>query len=164
LYWFVYERTSLHSMVASLSFCRAAEAARRQLIDRSVGSRSVCRLCSYTNSSGPGGRTAGDHTKTTVLRTYALFAWLISHQPAVLFSQNKPATSNQPAVIFSQNKSAPAISHQTNEQAGNSRAAAPINPVRGPVLSGFGLNPTQTATESVGAVWRPAGCTVFTVC
>jgi hypothetical protein len=36
-----------------------------------------------------------------------------SHQ---YFSQNKPATSNQPAVLFSQNKSAPAISHQPNEQ------------------------------------------------
>jgi hypothetical protein len=47
----------------------------------------------------------------------ALFAWLISHQPAVLFSQNKPATSNQPTVLFSQNKPAPAISHQPNEQA-----------------------------------------------
>jgi hypothetical protein len=47
----------------------------------------------------------------------ALFVWLISHQPAVLFSQNKPATSNQPIVLFSQNKSAPAISHQPNEQA-----------------------------------------------
>jgi hypothetical protein len=35
---------------------------------------------------------------------YALFVRLISHQPAVLFSQNKPA---------------PAISHQTNEQASN---------------------------------------------
>jgi hypothetical protein len=46
-----------------------------------------------------------------------LFVWLISHQPAVLFSRNKPATSNQPAVLFSQNKSAPAISHQPNEQA-----------------------------------------------
>jgi hypothetical protein len=45
-----------------------------------------------------------------------MFAWLISHQPAVLFSQNKPATSNQPAVLFSQNKSAPAISHRPNEQ------------------------------------------------
>jgi hypothetical protein len=31
-----------------------------------------------------------------------LFAWLISHQPTVLFSQNKPAT---------------AVSHQPNEQA-----------------------------------------------
>jgi hypothetical protein len=46
-----------------------------------------------------------------------LFAWLISHQPAVLSSQNKSATSNQPTVFFSQNKSAPAISHQPNEQA-----------------------------------------------
>jgi hypothetical protein len=48
----------------------------------------------------------------------ALFAWLISHQPAVLFSHNKPATSNQPAVLFSQNKPAPAISHQPTEQVG----------------------------------------------
>jgi hypothetical protein len=47
----------------------------------------------------------------------SLFAWLISHQPAVLFSYNKPATSNQPAVLFSQNKPAPAISHQPTEQA-----------------------------------------------
>jgi hypothetical protein len=46
----------------------------------------------------------------------SLFAWLISHQPAVLFSHNKPATSNQSAVLFSQNKPAPAISHQSNEQ------------------------------------------------
>jgi hypothetical protein len=49
--------------------------------------------------------------------TIALFAWLISHQPAVLFSHNKPATSNQSAVLFSQNKPAPAISHQPTEQA-----------------------------------------------
>jgi hypothetical protein len=47
----------------------------------------------------------------------AMFAWLISHQPTVLFSQNKPASSNQPAVLFSQNKPAPAISHQPTEQA-----------------------------------------------
>jgi hypothetical protein len=50
--------------------------------------------------------------------TCSLFVWLISHQPAVLFSQNKPATSNQPAVLFSQNKPAPAINHQPTEQAG----------------------------------------------
>jgi hypothetical protein len=50
------------------------------------------------------------------LESSALFVWLISHQPTVLFSRNKPATSNQPAVLFSQNKSAPAISHQPNEQ------------------------------------------------
>jgi hypothetical protein len=43
---------------------------------------------------------------------FALFTWLISHQLAVLLSQNKPATSNQPAVLFSQTKPAPAISHQ----------------------------------------------------
>jgi hypothetical protein len=47
--------------------------------------------------------------------TFGLFAWLISRQPAVLFSQNEPATSNQPVVLFSQNKPAPAISHQPNE-------------------------------------------------
>jgi hypothetical protein len=47
----------------------------------------------------------------------ALFAWLISHQPAVLFSHNKPATNNQPAVLFSHNKPASAISHQPTEQA-----------------------------------------------
>jgi hypothetical protein len=46
-----------------------------------------------------------------------MFAWFMRHQPAVLFSQNKPATSNQPAVLFSQKKPAPAISHQPNEQA-----------------------------------------------
>jgi hypothetical protein len=46
-----------------------------------------------------------------------LFAWLISHQTAVLFSQNKSAISNQPTVFFSQNKPAPAVSHQPNEQA-----------------------------------------------
>jgi hypothetical protein len=48
-----------------------------------------------------------------------MFAWLISHQPAVLFSQNKPDINNQPTVLFSQNKPAPAISHQPNEQADN---------------------------------------------
>jgi hypothetical protein len=49
----------------------------------------------------------------------SFFVCLISHQPAVLFSQNKPAITNQPAVLFSQNKPAPAISHQPNEQAGD---------------------------------------------
>jgi hypothetical protein len=39
---------------------------------------------------------------------FALFVWLISHQPVLLFSQNKPAISNQPTVLFSQNKPAPA--------------------------------------------------------
>jgi hypothetical protein len=51
------------------------------------------------------------------LTSFALFVWLIIHQPIILFSQNKPAINNQPAVLFSQNKSAPAISNQPNEQA-----------------------------------------------
>jgi hypothetical protein len=58
----------------------------------------------------------------------SLFARLISHQPAVLFSQNEPATAtsrNQPAVLFSQNKPAPAISHQPTEQAGAHRQKSP---------------------------------------
>jgi hypothetical protein len=46
-----------------------------------------------------------------------MFIWLISHQTAVLFSQNKQAISNQPAVLLSQNKPASATSHQPNEQA-----------------------------------------------
>jgi hypothetical protein len=54
--------------------------------------------------------------------TNALFVRLVSHQPAVLFSQNKSATSNQPTVLFSQNKPAPAISHQPNEQAARQSA------------------------------------------
>jgi hypothetical protein len=58
----------------------------------------------------------------------ALFAWLISHQPAVLFSQNKPATSNQPAVLSSQNKLAPAISHQPTEQADNILMTCALGP------------------------------------
>jgi hypothetical protein len=49
--------------------------------------------------------------------TIALFVWLISHRPAVLFSQNKSIISNKPTVLFYQNKPAPAISHQPNEQA-----------------------------------------------
>jgi hypothetical protein len=49
-------------------------------------------------------------------RSTTLLAWLISHQPAVLSSQNKPATSDKPTVLFSQNKPAPpVISHQPNE-------------------------------------------------
>jgi hypothetical protein len=52
------------------------------------------------------------------LGSCALFVWLISHQPAVLFFRNKSAINNQPTIFFSQNKSAPATSHQPNEQAG----------------------------------------------
>jgi hypothetical protein len=65
----------------------------------------------------------------------ALFVWLSSHQPAVLFSQNKPTINNQPAVLFSQNKSAPAISHQPNEQAVYVHVPAPKT-----VLKKYGQN------------------------
>jgi hypothetical protein len=65
--------------------------------------------------------TARLHKDNTLL---ALFAWLISHQPAVLLSQNNPATSNQPALLFSQKKSALDISHQPNEQADSLAASA----------------------------------------
>jgi hypothetical protein len=56
-----------------------------------------------TYKAGPG--VVGDAIATAVkvplspqthFLILALFAWLISHQPTVLFSQNKPATSNQP--------------------------------------------------------------------
>jgi hypothetical protein len=43
------------------------------------------------------------------------FFLFISHQPAVFFSQNKPAIRNQLTVLFSQNKLALAISNQPNE-------------------------------------------------
>jgi hypothetical protein len=58
----------------------------------------------------------GSTAESKAAATCALFACLISHQPAVLFSHNKPATSNQLAVLFSQNKPAPAIRHQPTEQ------------------------------------------------
>jgi hypothetical protein len=53
---------------------------------------------------------------THILHILALFVQLISHQPTVLFSQNKSATSNQQTLLFSQNKPASAIDHQPNEQ------------------------------------------------
>jgi hypothetical protein len=64
-----------------------------------------------------------------------LFAWLISHQPAVLFSHNKPATSNQTAVLFSQNKPAPAIRHQPTEQAARALEIVGALVARGAQLS-----------------------------
>jgi hypothetical protein len=48
------------------------------------------------------------------LAIYSLFAWFISHQLTVLFSQNKPATRNQQTILFSEQIS---TSHQPNEQA-----------------------------------------------
>jgi hypothetical protein len=43
-----------------------------------------------------------------------------SQQYFSLRTNQPPATSNQPAVLFSQNKPAPAISHQPNDQASSS--------------------------------------------
>jgi hypothetical protein len=42
-----------------------------------------------------------------------LFAWLISHQPAVLFSQNKPATSQQYSSLR-RNQHQPSATSQPN--------------------------------------------------
>jgi hypothetical protein len=50
---------------------------------------------------------------STPFVSVALFVRLISHRPAVFFSQNKLATSNQSAVLFSHSKSAPARVHLT---------------------------------------------------
>jgi hypothetical protein len=41
----------------------------------------------------------------------------LAYQPSASSTFLSQQTSNQPAVLFSQNKSAPAISHQPNEQA-----------------------------------------------
>jgi hypothetical protein len=73
----------------------------------------------------------------------SLFVWLISHQPAVLFSQNKSATSNQPTVLFSQNKPAPAINHQLNEHAAGIRETMNSAPFRCPK----GVRPTTLTRQ-----------------
>jgi hypothetical protein len=59
----------------------------------------------------------GGHARALLDGTHTRSPRLITHQPAVLLSQNKPTTGNQPAVLFSHNKPAPAISHQPTEQA-----------------------------------------------
>jgi hypothetical protein len=46
------------------------------------------------------------------METLALFAWLISHQPTILLSQNKPANNNQPTLRTNQHR--PSASRQTN--------------------------------------------------
>jgi hypothetical protein len=93
----------MHSFVPGQWRCSSGTINKWHIIRVQIKS-SLC--CSFFPSPPP-------------LQLIALFALLISHQPAVLFSHNKPAISNQPTVLFSQNKSAPAISHQPNEQAAN---------------------------------------------
>jgi hypothetical protein len=78
-----------------------------------------------------------------------MFAWLISHQPAVLFSHNKPATSNQPAVLFSQNKSAPAINHQPTEQAASRCSAAGVEQVPAPLALATGAATRRAVPSSL---------------
>jgi hypothetical protein len=47
-------------------------------------------------------------------QTNALFVWLISHQLAVLFSQNEPATSQQ-YFYLRKNQHQPSATGQTNK-------------------------------------------------
>jgi hypothetical protein len=44
----------------------------------------------------------------------ALFAWLISHQPTVLFSQNKPARTSQRCSSLRTNQHQPSATSQRN--------------------------------------------------
>jgi hypothetical protein len=67
----------------------------------------------------------------------ALFAWLISHQPAVLFSRNKPASSNQAKVLF------------LSEQTSTSRQPPAIRTGRRRAL----LPATTTGTKTNGTVF-----------
>jgi hypothetical protein len=86
---------------------------------------------------------------------FALFVWLISHQPAVLFSQNKPATSNQPALLLSHNKSEPAISHQPNEQAVVANQISSLRSKRNP-KSEVAHFPKWSIRET--ALWQKTQC------
>jgi hypothetical protein len=94
-----------------------------------------------------GGRCKQAWNRTT------LFAWLISHQPAVLFSQNKPATNNQPAVLFSQNKTAPVINHQPNEAVSGSEAHVTASRAHatggGPILLRGVWSPDQAPVRGI---------------
>jgi hypothetical protein len=76
------------------------------------------------------GRTIEQSQGTTISvnTIYRLFVWLISHRPAVLFSQNKSAISNQPTILFSQNKSASATRQTDRVCAGR------INQLRTPEI------------------------------
>jgi hypothetical protein len=56
--------------------------------------------------------------------SFALFVWLISRQPAVLFSQNKSATSNASSIFLSQ---------QISTSQTNMLLVLPCQPVRDPV-------------------------------
>jgi hypothetical protein len=63
-----------------------------------IGNRSVRENLLFRFSVGflPKFMSQNPNLIFTMSQSKALFAWLISHQPTVLFSHNKPATSNQP--------------------------------------------------------------------
>jgi hypothetical protein len=88
-----------------------------------------------------GGRSPPHHAPpiSTPFVSIALFVRLISHQPAVLFSQNKSATSNQSAVLFSHSKSAPARVHLTGGNRPGYRGYRPYRP--GPISVPAGYQP-----------------------
>jgi hypothetical protein len=61
------------------------------------------------------------------LHTRSLFAWLISHQPAVLFSHNKSPTSSQQYVSLKTNQDRPSATGQTNRLQIRRRSASPAD-------------------------------------
>jgi hypothetical protein len=107
---YYYEFVCTRFLISSHEAClQAAISQSRKLASRNATKKETqAEIGAASSRPGP---------LSVILPDLRLFAWIISHQPAVLFSQNKPASSNQPAVFFFQNKSAPAISHQPNEQA-----------------------------------------------
>jgi hypothetical protein len=92
-------------------------------------------------------------------REPALFARLISHQPAVLFSQNEPATSNQP-----QPASSTFLSEQTStsHQPPANRTGSDARLMReGVASSGFRFQTFSAARRSNCRQPQP-GTTAFT--
>jgi hypothetical protein len=84
--------------------------------------------------------------------TSALFVWLISHQPTVLFSQNKPAITTQPAVLFSQNK--PVITSQqyfslrTNQPQPSTCTLFVASPLACPTPASFSYSPSISHSQA----------------
>jgi hypothetical protein len=93
---------------------RGGDSAGMQTTDGSAGGFYDALVTHHAHDDDPLDRREGRCVQTRVI-TIALFAWLISYQPAVLFSQNKPA---------------PAINHQPNEQAACRSAVANIPSAR----------------------------------
>jgi hypothetical protein len=78
------------------------------------------------------------HVRRVGATASQLFVRLISHQAAVLFSQDKSATSNQLTLLFSHNKSASATSHQSGVTVATGAFASlytNMNPDSGPIAA-----------------------------